>query len=129
VARSRTARCSLAAFPPGLARAPPARRPRLPGTAASAAHKAYCQQVALAGNTAVRLAWGRTQEASALYSVMQLFPASLLEEVGCWRSWRGSRGGDPATQACRCRPPDVAKAGLSKGRASFWSAASGRAKQ
>ncbi len=39
----------------------------------------------LSGDGGVRMAWGSTQEASALFSVMHLFPDSQLEEVGlCW---------------------------------------------
>lgn len=30
----------------------------------------------------MKMAWGKTQEASALHCLLQLFPHSLLEEVG-----------------------------------------------
>ncbi|KAL0048901.1 hypothetical protein WJX82_001954 [Trebouxia sp. C0006] len=41
--------------------------------------------VATRGDGGIRMAWGSTQEASALFSVMHLFPDSQLEEVGlCW---------------------------------------------
>ena len=58
--------------------------------------------VTSAGEGGLRMAWGSTQEAAALFSVIHLFPNSQLEEVGlCWvdaksqipLSW-GFRAGD-----------------------------------
>ena len=44
-----------------------------------------CHVLCVAGEGEIRMAWGSTQEASALFSVMHLFPDSQLEEVGlCW---------------------------------------------
>ena len=49
----------------------------------------YCAipqvQIAVSGEGGIRMAWGSTQEASALFSVIHLFPDSQLQEVGlCW---------------------------------------------
>lgn len=43
--------------------------------------QASCQRAALAGDIAVKLAWGKVQEAAALYCLMQLFPHATVEEV------------------------------------------------
>ena len=42
-------------------------------------------QIVVSGEGGIRMAWGSTQEASALFSVIHLFPDSQLQEVGlCW---------------------------------------------
>ena len=42
-------------------------------------------RVRCAGEGGIRMAWGSAQEASALFSLMHLYPSSQLEEVGlCW---------------------------------------------
>ena len=42
-------------------------------------------QIVVSGEGGIRMAWGSTQEASALFSVIHLFPGSQLQEVGlCW---------------------------------------------
>jgi hypothetical protein len=45
----------------------------------------HSASVALWGTSAVRMAWGSIQEASALYCLMQLFPDSLMEEAGLFQ--------------------------------------------
>lgn len=50
-----------------------------------AAMRQHSASVALWGTSAVRMAWGSIQEASALYSLMQLFPDSLMEEAGLFQ--------------------------------------------
>ncbi|KAA6424952.1 MAG: hypothetical protein FRX49_05126 [Trebouxia sp. A1-2] len=53
--------------------------------ATAEARRKRCTGVATRGEGGIRMAWGSTQEASALFSVMHLFPDSQLEEVGlCW---------------------------------------------
>ncbi|KAL0020874.1 hypothetical protein WJX77_004542 [Trebouxia sp. C0004] len=53
--------------------------------ATAEARRKRCTGVATRGDGGIRMAWGSTQEASALFSVMHLFPDSQLEEVGlCW---------------------------------------------
>ncbi len=46
-----------------------------------AAARQHSERVAAGGDMHVKMSWGKTQEAAALYCVMQLFPDSLLEEV------------------------------------------------
>lgn len=46
----------------------------------------------------MKMAWGKTQEASALHCLLQLFPHSLLEEVGVGR-WVGG-GGEGGVCGC-----------------------------
>ncbi|KAI8470848.1 MAG: hypothetical protein J3K34DRAFT_521030 [Monoraphidium minutum] len=53
-----------------------------PPAVSASARRAICEQAALGGTLSVRLAWGKTQEAAALYSLAALFPSSVIEEVG-----------------------------------------------
>ena len=40
-----------------------------------------CERTALAGDIAVKLAWGKVQEAAALFALLNIFPEALVEEV------------------------------------------------
>lgn len=41
-----------------------------------------CAKVALAGDIPVKMYWGKVQEAAALHTLLQIFPAAVVEEVG-----------------------------------------------
>jgi len=46
-----------------------------------AAARQHSERAAAGGDISVKLCWGNTQEAAALYCIMNMFPHSLLEEV------------------------------------------------
>jgi hypothetical protein len=54
---------------------------RLLSAVPSAAAQQHSERAAAGGDMSVKMRWGKTQEASALYCVMNLFPDALLEEV------------------------------------------------
>lgn len=91
-----SASASLSDPAPGPAAAPQASAPaagRKAGPTSAAASSPWgpdgdawkqkvCEQAASRGSLGCRLAWGGIQEASSLAALLQLFPHSLLEEVG-----------------------------------------------
>lgn len=60
----------------------------------AAAARQHSERAAAGGDMHVKMSWGKTQEAAALYCVMQLFPDSLLEEV------RHTLGGSGCSRQC-----------------------------
>jgi hypothetical protein len=46
-----------------------------------AERKKACQRCVQSSGTQLRLTWGNTQEAAAVYTLLCLFPASQLQEV------------------------------------------------
>jgi hypothetical protein len=79
----------------------------------AAAARQHSERAAAGGDMHVKMSWGKTQEAAALYCVMQLFPDSLLEEVRHMRcsglTWGrgGRRGGGAATGWARRQLTDL----------------------
>lgn len=89
--------------------APPAAQSMAPNTPVALQHRQYSKDAANYGVSSMRMRWGSIHEAATLHCLLQLFPASWVEEVGLCRPQDDALinlGGDPARLPALGASPD-----------------------